>query len=827
MRIVRKLLLLSWCLHVSYSYSQDYFNPLFLGADVESIDDLSYLSAGNNVTPGNYALNLTIGDDFIKNINIKFKEDINKKVIACFTQSNIDIIPFNNDAINKLNYSNNNDEDCIDIQKHIPDFSYDVDISKLRLTLLIPQIYLQSVRSTLADESDWNEGITALITNYNINGSYSKNKGMDDYLSSFINLNNRINIGSWRFNTNTYFSQNKVGKKSRYEWDTSNIFATKSINVIKSILTVGQNTLGSMLFDSNTYAGISLATSNEMLPESEKGYSPTIKGIADSRSKITVRQNDSIIYQDYINPGPYSIDNLYSVGSSGDYEVELTSEQGVVTRTTIPYSTLPNLLRKARYNYSLAVGRLNIKNAHKSKFVQGSYSYGLPLGLTLYSGAQISNNYQAAGLGFARDIGGFGALSIDSIQAKAKIENNNYVGSSYRVLYAKAFSETGTNFQLTGYRYSTSDYYSLAEANYEHSSIYDASNSFTFSQLNRRKNSYQINLAQNIGSYGQLYLWGNVNSYWGSNKKSQNIQLGWNKTFNNFSNIILSSSYNRNTYNGTADNIFYLSMSVPLSNSMDKNRMYLSNSTSYSNTKYNNSTNVYGNALDNKLSYNIYQTVSNNTQKSSHLSLRYKADVAEISAGTSLSNSSQQIDYGVNGSVLLHQGGLLLAREVNGAAILVEAKGATGAIIDSAGENLAIGMTGYALVPYATAYHYNDVSLSQEAFSADYAIDGKVLKVAPTRDAISKVVFDVRKGHNFLVSLNYKDQQVKFGSLVKSVPGNNIAIVNDDSTVYLTGVQNGAKYTMKIDKDTTCSFIINYNERNKLQGINHTSLACK
>ncbi|MEX5927439.1 hypothetical protein [Providencia hangzhouensis] len=31
------------------------------------------------------------------------------------------------------------------------------------------------------------------------------------------------------------------------------------------------------------------------------------------------------MYQEYINPGPYNIDNLNSVGTSGDYEVELTS----------------------------------------------------------------------------------------------------------------------------------------------------------------------------------------------------------------------------------------------------------------------------------------------------------------------------------------------------------------------------------------------------------------------------------------------------------------------------------------------------------------------
>ncbi|MEX6137225.1 hypothetical protein [Providencia hangzhouensis] len=48
-----------------------------------------------------------------------------------------------------------------------------------------------------------------------------------------------------------------------------------------------------------------------------------------------------------------------------------------------------------------------------------------------------------------------------------------------------------------------------------------------------------------------------------------------------YNNIILSASYNKNTYSHNTDNIFYLSLSIPLSNAMDKNRMYITNSTSF------------------------------------------------------------------------------------------------------------------------------------------------------------------------------------------------------------------------------------------------------
>lgn len=53
------------------------------------------------------------------------------------------------------------------------------------------------------------------------------------------------------------------------------------------------------------------------------------------------------------------------------------------------------------------------------------------------------------------------------------------------------------------------------------------------------------------------------------------------------------------------------------------------------------------------------------------------------------------------------------------------------------------------------------------------------------------------------------------------------SIVNDDSTVYLTGVKSNSSYTVKIDKNTTCQFTINYHENDKMNNINKANVICK
>lgn len=42
-----------------------------------------------------------------------------------------------------------------------------------------------------------------------------------------------------------------------------------------------------------------------MLPDSMKGFAPTIHGIARSNAQVTIRQNGYIINQRYVPPGIY------------------------------------------------------------------------------------------------------------------------------------------------------------------------------------------------------------------------------------------------------------------------------------------------------------------------------------------------------------------------------------------------------------------------------------------------------------------------------------------------------------------------------------------
>ncbi|MDV1016324.1 fimbria/pilus outer membrane usher protein, partial [Klebsiella grimontii] len=72
-----------------------------------------------------------------------------------------------------------------------------------------------------------------------------------------------------------------------------------------------------------------------------------------------------------------------------------------------------------------------------------------------------------------KNMGELGALSLDITQANATLpDDSERQGQSVRFLYNKSLTDTGTNIQLVGYRYSTRGYFSFADTTYSRMSGY-------------------------------------------------------------------------------------------------------------------------------------------------------------------------------------------------------------------------------------------------------------------------------------------------------------------------------------------------------------------
>ncbi|WP_348250176.1 fimbria/pilus outer membrane usher protein, partial [Salmonella enterica] len=75
------------------------------------------------------------------------------------------------------------------------------------------------------------------------------------------------------------WSANSGDQSSDSEWQHISTHVEGDVVVLRGELTAGDSYTASALFDSLGFGGLQLASDDNMLPDSRKGFAPTIHGI--------------------------------------------------------------------------------------------------------------------------------------------------------------------------------------------------------------------------------------------------------------------------------------------------------------------------------------------------------------------------------------------------------------------------------------------------------------------------------------------------------------------------------------------------------------------
>lgn len=164
-----------------------------------------------------------------------------------------------------------------------------------------------------------------------------KRRDGDSSNSQYLNMRSGVNLGGWRARNYSTWSDSG-GEKSR---QTIASWLQHDIRVLKAQFVGGQSSTRGEVFDSIQYSGINLASDEEMLPASERGFAPVIRGTAMSNAQVTIKQNGYVIYQSTVSHGAFEIRDLYATSSSGDMEVTIKEADGTEHQFTGPLPVLP------------------------------------------------------------------------------------------------------------------------------------------------------------------------------------------------------------------------------------------------------------------------------------------------------------------------------------------------------------------------------------------------------------------------------------------------------------------------------------------------------
>ncbi len=774
-----------------------YFNPRFLADDPAAVADLSGFANGQEVPPGTYRVDIYLNDGFMTTRDITFNSSENdRSLVPCLTRGQLAGMGVNTTSIEGIGALAS--DACVPLTETIKDATTRFDVGLQRLYLTVPQAFMGNRARGYIPPELWDHGINAGL------------------------------LGAWRLRDNTTWSYSSSGSSSTNEnkWQHVNTWLERDITALRSRLTLGDSYTNGDVFDGINFRGAQLASDDNMLPDSQKGFAPVIHGIARGTAQVSVKQNGYEIYQSTVPPGPFTINDLYSAGNGGDLQVTIKEADGSSQVFTVPYSSVPVLQRESHTRYAVTAGEYRSGNDRqdKPKFFQSTVMRGLPAGWTLYGGTQLADR----------------TLPDDS----------EHQGQSVRFLYNKSLTDTGTNIQLVGYRYSTRGYFSFADTTYNRMSGYNVETQDGVVQMKPKFTDYynlaynkrgkiQLSVTQQLGRTATLYLSGSHQTYWGTSSADQQLQAGLNAAVDDI-NWTLSYSLTKNAWQQGRDQMLALNISIPFSHWMrsDSTSAWRNGNASYSmsndlNGRTTSLAGLYGTLLeDNNLSYSMQTGYAGggdgNSGGTGYAALNYRGGYGNANVGYSRSDGIKQLYYGLSGGVLAHADGITLSQPMNDTVVLIKAPGADGVKVENQ-TGVRTDWRGYAVLPYATEYRENRVALDTNTLANNVDLDDAVVSIVPTHGAIARAEFKASVGMKLLMTLTHNGKPVPFGAIAAAVDSQTSSIVADNGQVYLSGMPLAGKVRAKWGEgpNASCeaSYILPPESQNK--ALSQLSAACR
>lgn len=830
-------------------HANEFFNPtLLLNATGVQVADLSKFEQGFQL-PGSYDVSIYINDNFYSKRELQLErskqaDSVSGGLVPCMSGQNY--VDMGVKLYDTPDYQNLKLEKCVDLQSLIADAAVAYNFSKQRLDISVPQIWVENEARGYIPPSEWSEGITAASMDYNLNGSYA-----DNSRNFFASFRSGFNYKGYRFRnfSNYSYSQHKYNS-GQSRWENVQNYVEKSIIPLKSELVIGDSNNNNQIFESVAFRGLKLSSSEQMLPNTMQGYAPVVRGTANSKSTVTIQQNGYVVYQTNVQAGPFEINDLSSMALSGDLEVIIKESIGEDQRFIIPYSGVPMMLREGRNQYEITAGEFRSSSDLQESpfFLQGTFSRGLKSGYTLLSGSQISSNYQSYLLGFGKNLGNLGAVSIDVTHAESTLaDGKDYRGQSYRFLYSKSLKQIGTSLQLLGYRYSTEGFYTLNESTYksmaksEPIQKYDEFGNVYFDHgqnynlLNTRKGQFQLNVNQSLNKYGSIYAVANYQSYWNRDKSYKSFQFGYSKAFR-LVNLSLAWTKQNALENDRDNNIFSASISMPLSALYG--RPHSSNRDIYTNSSYINNTSgsqsfqtgMNGQLMaNNQLNYSL--NLGNDSQYGGFgsASARFNSRYGNSGVSYSFSNDgkSNNLNYSTSGGLILHSQGITFGPSLGDTSILVDTDGAANVRLENS-QNVYTNARGFAIIPYAQSYRLNRVALDPNSLDEHTEIESSVQNVVPMQGAILKANFKSRMGYRALIKLRHRNGELPYASSIEDITTGSNSLIGLDSTAYLSGLaqQGKLKVVWGSAENEQCTADYHFTEQDLTQPLIKLDLNC-
>lgn len=755
------------------------FNEAFLPTGSRGLD-LSLYQKNNPVLAGTYQADVTLNGQLVSRQEIHINADkYGGNPVVCINRKLLELAGVD---MNRLSSAATLALTNVDGCPAVPELIEGATASFLPATqvldLSIPQVALRLNPRGYVGPELWDSGVTAGTLSYNFNANRNQTRaGSND--SAYLGLNAGLNLGDWRLRHNGSMTwQQQIGEN----YQSLNTYAQHDVTALKSQLTLGESNTSGEIFDTVGFRGLQLSTDDRMLPESQRGYAPVIRGIARTSARVDIRQNGNLLYETTVAPGAFAINDLYSTGYGGDLSVTVLEADGSTQTFTVPYAPVSQLLRPGTLRYSMTAGetRNNFAN-RQARLVQGTVQYGLSNLFTGYGGIQASTDYAAALAGLAVGTS-FGSMALDVTQAQTQLATGSVNGQSVRLSYSKDITRTGTHFTVATYRFSTSGFMDLNTAIQTLDADQDQ---YSAVGIARPRSRLSLTANQDLGDWGQLAVSGFTQDYWTQSGSDLQYQLSYNKQVGKVS---YNLSANRSKVDGgELQNNLLLTISMPLDFGTPGNASQLSTMFGRNTDgRYSEQASLSGSTGDDR-QYTYGVTAGHDgasATSTGSVNGQYTGSDAVVGASYSQGSGYNSLSLSANGSVVAHSGGVTFTPNSGETMAILSAPGAEGAkVVGYPG--IKLDRYGNAVVTYLRPYELNELSIDPLGISQNIELSETSQQIAPRAGAVVVVKYGTQHGQAWLLTVRLADGSLlPFGATVSDVDGASVGTVGQGGQLY-------------------------------------------
>ncbi|EJM79551.1 fimbria/pilus outer membrane usher protein [Pseudomonas sp. GM60] len=259
--------------------------------------------------PGIYRVDVSVNQRFVEQQDVRFiraTSTADRSATGLFPCLDAEFFRAQGVADSALKNRTDADTTCLAFDQGLVGVCYDYDFNRQVLAIEIPQAYLGSIAFEVR-RRQWSEGEQVAFTNYAFSGSTAESD-TGRRQDQFGSLRSGVNAGAWRLRN---FSTWQKGTGNTGRWESLETYAQRDMGNMMAIATLGDATTEGDLFDAIPYRGLGIASDLDMLPDQAREFAPVIRGIANGRSRVIIRQRGYVIHEQWVPSGPFALTDLY------------------------------------------------------------------------------------------------------------------------------------------------------------------------------------------------------------------------------------------------------------------------------------------------------------------------------------------------------------------------------------------------------------------------------------------------------------------------------------------------------------------------------------